>query len=45
VLGIALSMPSVQTKIARYFTNSINEDFGTKISIDEVAISIFGGVV
>ena len=44
VLGIALTMPSVQTKIARYFTNSINTDFGTNISIDEVAISIFGGV-
>ncbi|TDE28299.1 translocation/assembly module TamB [Flavobacterium ranwuense] len=37
-------MPFVQTKIARYFTNSINKDFGTNISIDEVAISVFGGV-
>lgn len=37
-------MPFVQTKIARYFTNSINKDFGTNINIDEVAISIFGGV-
>jgi hypothetical protein len=38
VLGIE-SMPSVQTKLLD--TYSINEDFGTKISIDEVAISIF----
>ncbi|MFV8269609.1 translocation/assembly module TamB domain-containing protein [Flavobacterium sp. GT2N3] len=37
-------MPFVQTKIAQYFTNSINKDFGTNINIDEVAISIFGGV-
>lgn len=44
VLGIALTMPFVQTKIAQYFTNSINKDFGTNINIDEVAISVFGGV-
>ncbi|MDI6033929.1 translocation/assembly module TamB domain-containing protein [Flavobacterium sp. LB2P84] len=37
-------MPFVQTKIAQYFTNSINKDFGTNINIDEVAISVFGGV-
>ncbi|TDE45005.1 translocation/assembly module TamB [Flavobacterium rhamnosiphilum] len=37
-------MPFVQTKIAQYFTNSINKDFGTSINIDEVAISVFGGV-
>lgn len=37
-------MPFVQTKIAQYFTNSINKDFGTNITIDEVAISVFGGV-
>ena len=44
VLGITLTMPFVQTKIAQYFTNSINKDFGTNINIDEVAISVFGGV-
>ncbi|MBP6147038.1 MAG: translocation/assembly module TamB [Flavobacterium sp.] len=37
-------MPFVQTKIAQYFTNSLNKDFGTNIAIDEVAISVFGGV-
>lgn len=37
-------MPFIQTKIANYFTKSINKDFGTNINIDEVAISIFGGV-
>lgn len=34
----------MQTKIARYATDYLNEDFGTHISIDKVAISIFGGV-
>ncbi len=37
-------MPFVQTEIAQYFTKSINKDFGTNIAIDEVAVSIFGGV-
>ena len=37
-------MPAVQTKIAHYFTDSLNKDFGTNITIDEVAISVFGGV-
>ena len=44
VLGIALTLPSVQTKIAHYFMRSINKDFGTKINIDEVAITVFGGL-
>ncbi len=44
LLAIALSLPFVQTKIARYATNYLNEDFGTHISIDRVAISVFGGV-
>lgn len=42
--AISLSVPYVQTKIAQYFTKSINDDFGTKISIDGVRISVFGGV-
>ena len=44
VLAIALTLPFVQTKIAQYFTNSINKDFGTNIAIDGVAISVFGGI-
>ena len=44
VLAIALSTPYVQTKVAQYFTNSINKDFGTNISIGGVRISVFGGV-
>ncbi|NRS88768.1 hypothetical protein HNQ02_001686 [Flavobacterium sp. 7E] len=39
-----MSVPCVQTKIAQYFTKSINDDFGTKIAIDGVRVSVFGGV-
>lgn len=42
--AIALSLPVVQTKIAHYATDKLNEDFGTNINIDEVAITFFGGV-
>ena len=41
---IALSLPYVQTKIASYATDQLNEDYGTKIYIDKVAITFFGGV-
>ncbi len=44
VLGIALTLPFVQTKIARHFVDSINKDFGINISIEEAAVSVFGGV-
>jgi hypothetical protein len=44
LLSIALSLPFVQTKIARYATDSLNESFGTNINIDKVAITIFGSV-
>ncbi len=44
LLGIALSLPFVQTKIAHYATDTLNKDFGTNIKIDQVAISVFGGV-
>lgn len=44
VLGIALTLPFVQTRIAKYFVESINKDFGIHIAIDEAAVSVFGGV-
>ena len=44
LVSIALSMPFVQTKIANYLTEKINEDFGTKISIEKVAVTFFGGI-
>lgn len=44
VLGIVLTLPSVQTRIAKFFVEHINKDFGIHITIDEVAVSVFGGV-
>ncbi|MCP2029040.1 hypothetical protein L1276_004219 [Flavobacterium sp. HSC-32F16] len=44
VLAITLSLPVVQTKIAKYITETLNTDFKTNISIDKAAINIFGGV-
>lgn len=44
LLGIALSLPSVQTKLAHYFTEKFNKDFGTDIYIDQVKVTVFGGV-
>jgi TamB, inner membrane protein subunit of TAM complex len=44
VLGIALTFPYVQTKIAQYATEKLNKSFGTNITIDQVAITVFGGV-
>ncbi len=44
VLFIALTLPVVQTKMAQYFMKSINEDYGLNMSIDEVQVTLFGGV-
>jgi len=44
LLGIALSLPVVQTELGQYLTTQINKDYKTDISVDQVAISIFGGV-
>ena len=44
LIAIALSLPVVQTKIAHYATEKINKDFGTDISVDQVAITVFGSV-
>lgn len=37
-------MPFVQTKLARYFMKSINDDFGIHMNVDEVQFTVFGGV-
>lgn len=44
LVSIALSMPYVQTKIAHYATDKLNEEYKTNIAIDQVAITFFGGV-
>ena len=43
-LGILLSLPVVQTKIAHYFTEKLNKKYGTDIFVDQVEVTIFGGV-
>lgn len=44
LVGILLSLPVVQTRIAKVVMTEINTSYGTSIVVDEVAISVFGGV-
>jgi hypothetical protein len=44
VSGIVLSLPFVQTRIGHYVTGLLNDDFGTDINVDQVNLTIFGGV-
>ncbi|MFY7810474.1 MAG: translocation/assembly module TamB, partial [Flavobacterium sp.] len=44
VISIALSLPAVQTKIAKYCTEEFNKKLGTNIAIDKIALTIFGTV-
>ena len=44
LISIALSLPFVQTKIAHYATDKLNEKYKTNINVDQVAITFFGGV-
>jgi hypothetical protein len=44
LVGTLLTLPFVQTKIGNYVTNSLNEDFGTDINVEQVSISVFGTV-
>ncbi len=44
VLGIALSLPVVQTKMGSYLSEIINKDYGTDIKVEQVTFSIFGSV-
>jgi len=43
-ISIVLSIPYVQTKIGGYFTEKINSDFGTNITIYKVDLSFLGNV-
>ncbi|MGY8911556.1 MAG: translocation/assembly module TamB domain-containing protein, partial [Flavobacteriales bacterium] len=43
-MSIVLSIPAVQTKIGKYYTDKINEDFGTNLSIKKVDLSFLGSV-
>lgn len=42
--AIVLSLPFVQTRIGHYVTNMLNTDYGTDINVEQVSISVFGGV-
>ena len=44
ITSIALSLPFVQTKIAHYVTEDLNKTYGTNIYVDQVALTVFGGV-
>lgn len=44
LVSIALSLPFVQTKIAHYATDNLNAKYGTKINVEQVAVTFFGGV-
>lgn len=44
VLGIAFTLPFVQTKIGHYVTNSLNEKYKIHINVEQVSLTIFGGV-
>lgn len=44
LLGITFSLPVVQTKLAHYFTEKINKQYGTNIYVDQIAVTAFGSV-
>ncbi|HIC32514.1 MAG TPA: translocation/assembly module TamB, partial [Flavobacteriaceae bacterium] len=44
ILMLILSIPAVQTKIGKYLTNTLNEDFNTNINIDKVGLAFNGDV-
>lgn len=43
-IAIVLSLPVVQTAIGHYVTDMLNKDFKTNIKVEQVAVSVFGGV-
>lgn len=43
-VSILLSISPVQTKLGSYFTNKINKDFGTNLTINKVDFSFLGSV-
>ena len=43
-LGIIISLPTTQTKLAQYATSQLNNKYHTDITIDQATISVFGGL-
>ncbi len=44
VLGIAISLPFVQTKLGNYVTNELNKKYKTNINVEQISFTIFGSV-
>lgn len=44
ILVLLLSIPAVQTRLGKYATSRINEDFGTNINIEKVGLQFNGDV-
>ncbi len=44
MLGITLSLPVVQTRIGEYVTDMLRKDYKADINVEQVSLSIFGGV-
>lgn len=44
ILVLLLSIPAVQTRLGKYATERINEDFGTNINIEKVGLQFNGDV-
>ena len=44
VLGILLTLPFVQTAIGHYVTNALNEKYKININVEEVSLTVFGGM-
>ena len=44
ILVLLLSIPSVQTRLGKYATRTLNEDFGTNINIEKVGLQFNGDV-
>lgn len=44
MLGIALSLPFVQTEIGNYITTELNKKYKTNINVEQVSLTVFGGV-
>src|SRR5690606_8535792 len=44
ILVLILSIPAIQTRLGKYATNRLNEEFGTNISIGRVGLQFNGDV-
>ena len=45
LVGISLTLPGVQTYIAKRFTKQLNEDYGVDMRVDKVQITLTGKII